>query len=426
MTLAGDVRGSLDARVRQALDALNGDEEFRAAGEPLDFVLALQCEPGASIGIRVARGTASAIPIEGQRADVTLRAPASTWDEALARYPSPGFQSITALQRCRNEFAVDADPLLLAQCLHCLERIIEVVRGDTGADGPARSTVARDAGLIEGRYADIDAASGRRARIYWERSGDGAPVVMLHTAGADSRQFHDLLSDVELARDWSLHAFDLPAHGRSMPVFGEEGKPWHLSQDEYADWCVSFIRQVIGGPAIVIGCSMGAAIAVVLAARHPSWVQAVIAVEAPDRSPGRKNPFLRHAKVNQAEYAASYVRGLMSPRSPAQKRRLACWIYSQGGFGVYHADLGFYSDEYDGLRVAPDIDTRRTPLYLLTGEYDYSATPASTERLAAAIPGARFMLMHGLGHFPMTENPDAFRAYLVPVLASLRSRHCKT
>jgi pimeloyl-ACP methyl ester carboxylesterase len=418
MTVATGARRSLEARVRHAVDLLNGDDEFRAASEPLDFVLALHCEPGPSIAIRVAGGTASAT--EAERADITLRAPASTWDEALARHPAPGFQSITALQRCRAEFAVDADPLLLAQCLHCLERVMEVVRGDTSDDAPTASTVARDPGLIEGRYVDVDAGNGRRARVYREQSGEGPPIVLLHTAGADSRQFHDLMSDVELARDWSLHAFDLPAHGRSMPVRGEEGSLWHLSQDEYADWCVAFIRQVVGRPAIVIGCSMGAAIAVVLAARHPSWVQAVVALEAPDRSPGRRNPFLRHAKVNQAEYAPSYVRGLMSPKSPAQKRRLACWIYSQGGFGVYHADLAFYSEEYDGLRVAADIDARRTPVYLLTGEYDYSATPASTRRLADAIPGSHFVLMHGLGHFPMTENPDAFRGYLLPVLAALR------
>jgi pimeloyl-ACP methyl ester carboxylesterase len=418
--MAGDEPRSLDTRLRRALDALNGDEELRAASEALDFVLSLRCEPGPSIALHVARGAIS--EMESENADITLRAPASTWDEVLARYPAPGFQSITALQRCHNEFTADADPLLLAQCLHCLERIVEVVRGDNGGGAPAHSAVARDAGIIQGRYADLETGSGRHARVYWEKSGNGPPIVLLHTAGADSRQFHDLLSDVEVARIWSLHAFDLPAHGRSMPVFGEEGKPWHLSQDEYADWCVSFIRKVIGSPVIVIGCSMGAAIAVVLAARHPSWVQAVIALEAPDRSPGRKNPFLRHAKVNQAEYVPSYVRGLMSPRSPVEKRRLACWIYSQGGFGVYHADLGFYSDEYDGSREGPHIDTGRTPVYLLTGEYDYSATPASTQRLAAAIPGSQFVLMRGLGHFPMTENPDAFRAYLLPVLTSLRSR----
>jgi pimeloyl-ACP methyl ester carboxylesterase len=62
------------------------------------------------------------------------------------------------------------------------------------------------------------------------------------------------------------------------------------------------------------------------------------------------------------------------------------------------------------------------PVYLLAGDYDYSATPESTERLAGLIPGASVHIMPGLGHFPMTENPDAFRGYLMPILNELSQR----
>jgi pimeloyl-ACP methyl ester carboxylesterase len=55
----------------------------------------------------------------------------------------------------------------------------------------------------------------------------------------------------------------------------------------------------------------------------------------------------------------------------------------------------------------------------MTGEYDYSATPADGERIAAMVEGARFIRMPGLGHFPMTENPDRFRGFLLPVLDGL-------
>jgi pimeloyl-ACP methyl ester carboxylesterase len=67
------------------------------------------------------------------------------------------------------------------------------------------------------------------------------------------------------------------------------------------------------------------------------------------------------------------------------------------------------------------VDTRRCPLYLLTGEYDFSCTPADTERTAKAIEGARFTVMKGLGHFPMSEHPGRFREYLVPVLDEIRA-----
>ena len=53
---------------------------------------------------------------------------------------------------------------------------------------------------------------------------------------------------------------------------------------------------------------------------------------------------------------------------------------------------------------------------LLTGEYDYSCTPAMTEAVAASIPGCRMTVMKGMGHFPMVENYPAFRPFLLSEL----------
>ncbi|MGH8682069.1 MAG: alpha/beta fold hydrolase [Burkholderiales bacterium] len=59
---------------------------------------------------------------------------------------------------------------------------------------------------------------------------------------------------------------------------------------------------------------------------------------------------------------------------------------------------------------------------MTTIEYDYSASPPDTESAAARIPGAKVTIMKGLGHFPMSGNPDAFLAYLRPVLDEIRAR----
>jgi pimeloyl-ACP methyl ester carboxylesterase len=111
----------------------------------------------------------------------------------------------------------------------------------------------------------------------------------------------------------------------------------------------------------------------------------------------------------------------MNPLSPEVHRRRAWWYYSQCAFGVYDGDLQFYSDEWDGPAVAGEIDTAECPVFLLTGEYDYSSPPEATRRLAVRIPGADFRVMKDLGHFPMTENPDLFRIHLLPVLQKLKS-----
>ena len=65
------------------------------------------------------------------------------------------------------------------------------------------------------------------------------------------------------------------------------------------------------------------------------------------------------------------------------------------------------------------IDTSRCPLFLLSGEYDYSCTPEETLAVAKSIAGSEVTIMKGLGHFPMSEDPQAFLVHLLPVLEKI-------
>jgi len=67
------------------------------------------------------------------------------------------------------------------------------------------------------------------------------------------------------------------------------------------------------------------------------------------------------------------------------------------------------------------IDGRKSNLYLLTGEYDYSCTTEATLDIARRT-GAEATIMKGLGHFPMSEDPPKFVSYLLPVLEKIRSK----
>ena len=89
--------------------------------------------------------------------------------------------------------------------------------------------------------------------------------------------------------------------------------------------------------------------------------------------------------------------------------------------GVFTGDLFFYQVDGDIRDRIGAIDTSACPLYLLTGEYDYSASPRDTEAVVARVKGARMTVMKGLGHFPMSENPEAFLGYLRPVLKEIRT-----
>jgi pimeloyl-ACP methyl ester carboxylesterase len=55
----------------------------------------------------------------------------------------------------------------------------------------------------------------------------------------------------------------------------------------------------------------------------------------------------------------------------------------------------------------------------MTGEYDFSCTPEDTVRTAQSIQGAKVTIMKEVGHFPMSENPDKFKQYLMPVLSEI-------
>jgi pimeloyl-ACP methyl ester carboxylesterase len=95
------------------------------------------------------------------------------------------------------------------------------------------------------------------------------------------------------------------------------------------------------------------------------------------------------------------------------------WHYMQGGPGVFQGDLYFYKVDGDARGLLAEIDTARCPVFLLTGEFDYSCPPDDTLAVARAVPGAHAQVMAGLGHFPMSEDYERFRSYLLPVLAQV-------
>jgi pimeloyl-ACP methyl ester carboxylesterase len=99
------------------------------------------------------------------------------------------------------------------------------------------------------------------------------------------------------------------------------------------------------------------------------------------------------------------------------------WHYMQGGPGVFLGDLHYYFTDGDMRNgMADGIDTRQCPVYLLSGEYDPSATPEMGRALAEEIGATHFEVMKDMGHFPMSENPERFRQYLLPVLTKIRAQ----
>lgn len=402
--------------LRRRLDASARRAEAQAAALGLSLAIAFLCE-GAPACRVIARGGSVACEDGGAGADITIAASEAAWRTALAAVPPPGFSSFTAWQLRNPEFAVIGDALRIAQARALLEVLVEGLW--PGVDEQAEP-LTMDLTAITGRYRRVRAPYGDSADVYVESVGAGPPLVCLHTAGADGRQFHPLMSDPDVASQWHVLAFDMPSHGRTLPSSRWRGERHRLTQQQYLDWCTAFIEQVIGEPVTLLGGSMGAAMTLVLAAERPALVRGVVALEPPVRPRGRRNEFLTHAAVHGGLHSAAYVRGLMGPKAPLRQRRVAAWIYAQGAPGVYDGDLMFYSDEFDGEAVAQRIDGARIPVQLLIGHYDFSATVADARALAGWIPGAEVIEMPDLGHFPMIEHPAAVRPYLLRALKAVR------
>lgn len=252
--------------------------------------------------------------------DVCISAPDSAWKSALEALPPPGFQSFTAWQISNELFTVSGEPLIIAQARPFLEMLVENLR--THWPQPEVLTRRSFEGVV-GKYHQVTGPSGIPIPIYTETAGHGRPLLCLHTAGADSRQYHGLMTDLGLCESWKIVAFDMPFHGRSLPPPDWAGARYKLDQASYLNWCVAFIEQVLREPVVVVGCSMGAGIAMVLAAERPDLVSGLIALEAPLRPRGRRNPYLTHVAVHGGMHAAAYVRGLMAPSSPTRDRTVA-------------------------------------------------------------------------------------------------------
>ena len=350
-----------------------------------------------------------------------LEAPGDVWEKFFSSPPPAPYHGIYAMKMRVPEFKVSGSELALAQNMHLVRRVLEVGREVVNGVRERKNSAPR-AGTkenIRAGYVWIE-YEGRPSRIYYEEAGTGRDLLCLHTAGADSRQFYKLLNDAGLGAEWRMVAFDLPWHGKSLPPEGAPIGEWDLTTDRYVAAIEAVIAALGLHRPVLLGSSMAGQICLEMALRWGERLGGVIACEASERIVGREVPWTRHPEVNESSFVPEWVHGLMAPQSPPERAREVWWEYSQGGYGVFWGDIRFYGREWDMRERIARIDTKKCPVLMLTGEYDYSCTPEISRATAAKIPGAQFEVMRGMGHFPMAENPELFLKYLRPALAKLR------
>ena len=106
--------------------------------------------------------------------------------------------------------------------------------------------------------------------VWYDEQGDGEPLVLLHGGAVDSRFFADNVGP--LAERFRVITTDLWGHGRTAD------RPSDFSLGSFATDVAELIETIVGGPAHVLGHSIGSAVALELAMRRPELVRKLVQI----------------------------------------------------------------------------------------------------------------------------------------------------
>ncbi|HSJ96808.1 MAG TPA: alpha/beta hydrolase [Myxococcota bacterium] len=248
---------------------------------------------------------------------------------------------------------------------------------------------------IQGRYVSVDGT-----RTFFDEMGAGQPIVCVHTAGSDSREYRYLLP--LLARGgYRAIALDLPGHSRSYPV----GWEVHRSIHEHAQFVWRFAQEVCGGrKPVVIGCSIGGDITIDLLAHHADGLAAAIPMEGAAWTPTFPNPAEMELPSWMPGWQDVMERAAISSlarKTPPEKVRELRWQH-RGSQAAAVGDLVGWSTH----DVRGKLGNARCPVLLLVGEEDFWVPVELCEATAKELPDCELVVLDGIGHYPMFEDPE--------------------
>lgn len=233
--------------------------------------------------------------------------------------------------------------------------------------------------------------------------GDRDTILCIHTAGQSGAQYRHAAPSLA-ARGFEVLVVDLPGHGRSEPVRGGpvDDLGW------YAGWCADFLDVWESGPAWLLGCSIGGAIALDIATRPRARVRGVIALDPSGVLGGAdgwvpRSPLLEDAgspSMRERTYLGT-VEACGTAVPPSRVETIA-QMHCREDWHVTVSDIhGAFTHD---IRSA--LGGVSCPVYLAAGEDDYFVPSHRVRRIAELLPRARFELLAGTGHYPIEELSD--------------------
>lgn len=258
-------------------------------------------------------------------------------------------------------------------------------------------------------------------KLHVQIAGHGPDLVLLHGWGLNASIWNALAES--LHANHRVHLIDLPGHGHSR---------WGPGSPTDLEGLVRIVAPYVPRQAIVLGWSLGAMVAMQLAARAPQNVGALILVAATPkfvREDDWVDGMTTKALANFAqrlhndwqatiqEFLALQVRGeekelaaLRTLRQKLLERGLPQLAALEAGLGILRA-----------ADLRPLLPQIRQPTLVIGGEYDRVTSPAASRYLADQLADARLHVVNRAGHAPFISHAGEFASIVSEFLTSLHS-----
>jgi len=271
---------------------------------------------------------------------------------------------------------------------------------------------------VAGKFADVAGA-----RLHYVQRGetraDQLPIVMLHGLAGHLHHFNFALVD-ELAKDTRVLAIDRPGSGYSTRDYGKVTK-----LTEQADAVIALLDQLGITRAVFVGHSLGGALSLTIAIRHPTRVAGLTLIAPLTHISDRLSPVFRGIAVKGRAARVLIAHLLATPMYIMNRQKIMPQIFGPESVPSGYVTRGgglltLRPSQYIGAsgdlgavpEIMPGIEARyeelnrpdAPPIDLLYGREDRILDyRVQGEGFAARVPACRLTLVSGGHMLPLTQ-----------------------
>jgi pimeloyl-ACP methyl ester carboxylesterase len=227
-------------------------------------------------------------------------------------------------------------------------------------------------------------------------------LVLLHGAGDQAGTWLHVAPS--LAKRYTLVIPDLAGHGDSAPATGPIP-----TADIFGALEAVIASQAQGQRLTVVGNSLGAWMAMVLATRHPDWVERVVAVNGGPLKGTNTNVRMLPTTRQEARETMAQLRDASSPAIPDKVLDDMVRQAPTGPlfrFAITAASMDAW------ILTEEDLRTLKVPVRLIWGVSDGLMPMDYAQRMLAVLPDAELIPIEHCGHMPQQEAPERFKTAL--------------